>query len=534
MKKIASLIISLCSVLLLIFLFVYYILFPNTFKSIFIVGIIFIFILILYNYLLIFGFSHSEETNTQDFFIKSEKIYKEVPETTNKKLTSFETIINEILYPLQMIETLNNFLSTPMDSENQEFAVNLIKKNLHHIKNIIGEKIYQLDEKNLENNIPFEIKNLTLIENTVSNISICIFGKMNNENLSLRLILQSYGFYVKLFDSSQETLSSIEDKLFQLLIVLPESENDESFLLCSKIREKFSLLDFPILILLNKYRSYLIEKSYHIQINDFLIRPFDVSALIARIQMLANYRELYLEKQKLLKSEQEKRAYLYFVTHNVNTPLTLLLNEMDELSSFAKSLKNDEMLQYINQIQENTNQINIIIQNVLNSYKLSDGKYLVNPEIINLKEFIANENKYIMQKAINKNQTFVFDAPKNVLNVFCDMNSLKGIYVNLVDNAIKYTQKNGIITVKIHCDEKSVFLSIIDNGQGIPKEKQILLFNRFANIGSKSTAKENSVGLGLYVVNELCNLNEIEIFYTENKECNGQGSIFTLKFAKIG
>ena len=139
-----------------------------------------------------------------------------------------------------------------------------------------------------------------------------------------------------------------------------------------------------------------------------------------------------------------------------------------------------------------------------------------------------------MQKAINKNQTFVFDAPKNVLNVFCDMNSLKGIYVNLVDNAIKYTQKSGIITVKIHCDEKSVFLSIIDNGQGIPKEKQILLFNRFANIGSKSTAKENSVGLGLYVVNELCNLNDIEISYTENKECNGQGSIFTLKFAKIG
>ena len=65
------------------------------------------------------------------------------------------------------------------------------------------------------------------------------------------------------------------------------------------------------------------------------------------------------------------------------------------------------------------------------------------------------------------------------------------------------------------------------------KEKQIILFNRFADIGSKTTRKEKSVGLGLFVINELCILNNIDVEYKENENAE-HGSIFTLKFLKIG
>ena len=87
--------------------------------------------------------------------------------------------------------------------------------------------------------------------------------------------------------------------------------------------------------------------------------------------------------------------------------------------------------------------------------------------------------------------------------------------------------------MKISGDDESVFLSVCDDGQGISKEKQMVLFNRFANIGSKTTGKEKSVGLGLFVINELCILNNIDIEYRENSNAD-HGSIFTLKFQKIG
>ena len=96
--------------------------------------------------------------------------------------------------------------------------------------------------------------------------------------------------------------------MINLLIILPENEkeDDESFQICTKIREKFTLLDFQILLIVNKYRSYIIKRNHDLQINDFLIRPFDVSALLTRIKMLYDYQNLYLQNQELLKSEKEK------------------------------------------------------------------------------------------------------------------------------------------------------------------------------------------------------------------------------------
>ena len=139
----------------------------------------------------------------------------------------------------------------------------------------------------------------------------------------------------------------------------------------------------------------------------------------------------------------------------------------------------------------------------------------------------------MIQKAKRKNQTFAFECNFQNPRIFCDENSLKGIYVNLVDNAIKYTFQGGNINVRIDSDGEFVYLKIIDDGQGIPKEKRENLFNRFSKIGSKPTGSENSVGLGLYVVRELCSLNNIEIKYSENTFAK-TGSIFTLVFQKIG
>ena len=547
MKKIINLIISLCTILLLIFLLVYYILFPNTFKTVFIIGIIFIAILILYNFLISFGLSNSRNNETvQDFFMAGKENSPVILETKKKdKIDSFEIILNHILYPLQMIESALNILNSNIEEETRRFALSLIQKNTEQIKQIIGEKVYNLDDDTAENEIPYDFENFYVNEDKnerfSEDFSIGIFGKPTSERLTLRLILQSYGFFTRIISSPQETVSLIEDKMIKILIILPETEeeNDENFQICAKIREKFTLLDFPILLIVNKYRSYIIKKNHELQINDFLIRPFDVSALLTRIKMLSDYQNLYLQHQELLKSEKEKRTFLYFVTHNVNTPLTILLNEIENLAQQAeKNHENGSNVLQINRsnfknIQESTNQINIIIQNVLNSYKISDGKVLVSPKIINLQDFCEKENKFLASKTEFKNQKFTFECNLNSPKVFCDEHSLKGIYTNLVDNAIKYTQLNGNICVKISGDDESVFLSVCDDGQGISKEKQMVLFNRFANIGSKTTGKEKSVGLGLFVINELCILNNIDIEYRENSNAD-HGSIFTLKFQKIG
>lgn len=449
-----------------------------------------------------------------------------------------ETILNNINNPLQIIQASAKLLEKPVEMQTQLLTSNLIKKNVQEIKNILGNADSSCGTNISENDIFFENQNFPLQKEIPEKNSIGIFSRNNSDNLKLRLVLQSYGFFVRILKNYEETISAVNENLVQMLIISPENENDEAFALCKEIRKKHSPEDFAILLIVNKFHSYLIEKLSEFKINDYLTRPFDVSALLFRIQKIENQRNLAHEKQELLKSEQEKNTFLYFVTHNVNTPLTLLLNEIQNLSETYKNLpKKDkntaEIENSIQNIQKNARAINIIIQNVLDSYKISDRRYIINQKILNLKDCLKKETEFLSKKAENKNQNFTFKCEAKEPCVFCDEYSLKGIYENLVDNAIKYTKYNGNITVLMEEKADFIILNVIDDGQGIPKEKQPFLFERFAKIGSNPTGSEKSCGLGLFVVNEICKLNNLTLEYSENKSAKS-GSIFSVKFKKIG
>lgn len=141
------------------------------------------------------------------------------------------------------------------------------------------------------------------------------------------------------------------------------------------------------------------EKVY---LYDFLFEPFDISALLSKIQILDEYKKLYLEKQQLLKSEHEKSVLLYSVTHNVNIPLTILLNDIQKCTCEEFYNQSDEL----KNISESAREISLIIQNALNSNKISDGRYISLKKIVNLKEIL--ENSFLFRKAELKNQQFNF------------------------------------------------------------------------------------------------------------------------------
>lgn len=399
-----------------------------------------------------------------------------------------------------------------------------------------------IENESLENVISFENCNISVKKEILENVSIGIFGEKNQDSLKLKKLLQSFGFFVRIIENSQEALFAAQDNLIQMLLISADSEQifsepnkDEFFKFCKTLRKKFTFFDFPIL-LLNRNSSSLGElggKIFELEINDFLCEPFELSSLLAKIQILFAYKNLHRENQELLKSEREKSVLLYSVTHNVNIPLTILLNEIQNLAGGKSKSKSEKKSDSLKNIFESAREINLIIQNALNSYKISDGRYVVNKKILNLVEILESENSFLLKKAEAKNQTFEFLCDEKNPQVFCDENSLKGIYANLLDNAIKYSEIGGKIKVKIFSDEKFLLLSVIDEGLGIPDEKRSHLFERFAQIGTKPTAQEKSCGLGLYVVNEICKLNDILLEYSENADAES-GSVFTLKFKKLG
>lgn len=410
-----------------------------------------------------------------------------------------------------------------------------------------------IENKSIENAISFENCNFFVKKEIVENVSIGIFGKKNQSNLRLKKILQSFGFFARIIENLQEVLFAVEDNLIQMLLVsadskviLSELNNDEFFKFCKTLRKQFTFFEFPILLLLDKNSSsYKVseksgafgavgKKIFELEINDFLCEPFEFSSLLAKIQILFEYKNLYRKNLELLKSESEKTVLLYSVTHNVNIPLTILLNEIQNLNFDVENAdgKSAEKSDSLKNIFESAREINLIIQNALSSYKIKDGRYIVNKRILNLLDILESENSFLLRKAQAKNQAVEFLCDVKNPKVFCDESSLKGIYANLLDNAIKYSEIGGKIKIKITENSENLLLLVIDEGRGIPKEKRQHLFERFAQIGTKPTAQEKSCGLGLFVVNEICKLNDILLEFSENADAKS-GSVFTVKFKKI-
>ncbi|MCR4790160.1 MAG: hypothetical protein K5839_03665, partial [Treponemataceae bacterium] len=349
--------------IVLIFLLGFWALFIPTGKNIAVTAISILLLLIqILNYFINTGFLviDNKEINLDD---------PEEVEKSNKKNANYflEPVLTKILYPIQMIEAADNALKSPVDQEKQLSLARLIENNVRELKKVIELDFNAADSfiNTEEEILPFELQSHNVSQEAIQNVSIGIYNKNREDVLRLNLILQSYGFFTRIFTDSDELMNAIDNKLIQFVIINPYSENDEAFNVCTEIRQKYDILTVPILVIIKKYMTYLIEESIAHQVNTYITEPYDSYELITKIQVLYNGQQLFTENQALLKSEKEKRAFLYFVTHDVNTPLTILLNEIYSLSQiedFSK-IPSNEIQATIENIQHSAEDIDVIIQN---------------------------------------------------------------------------------------------------------------------------------------------------------------------------
>ena len=121
----------------------------------------------------------------------------------------------------------------------------------------------------------------------------------------------------------------------------------------------------------------------------------------------------------------------------------------------------------------------------------------------------------------------IFKTNKKYI-IFSNKEMVKEIFINLIENAIKYTPKNGIIVVTLFYENEQLLVSIKDNGSGIPKEEHENIFKKFYRL-KNSNENENGYGLGLSIVKAILNILKIPIKLNSSL---GEGSEFILIFDK--
>ncbi|MCL2037369.1 MAG: ATP-binding protein [Oscillospiraceae bacterium] len=200
--------------------------------------------------------------------------------------------------------------------------------------------------------------------------------------------------------------------------------------------------------------------------------------------------------------ENAKRREEFFAnaSHELKTPLTAIKG-FSELAAINN--KDEGINKFIDSIMSSTERMLNLIGDMLNLSKLESGNK-INPESVMLSKTIT-EVRELISTAINE-KAIVFEV-KGDVQINCEPEHLYELVKNLIENAVRYNNVNGLVSISI--EENKIgnpCLCILDNGIGIPQEEQHRIFERFYRVEKSRSQLNGGTGLGLSIVKHICAL----------------------------
>ncbi len=236
-----------------------------------------------------------------------------------------------------------------------------------------------------------------------------------------------------------------------------------------------------------------------------------------------NEKKILINTEKEIKQlEKLNNKIITTISHEIKSPLTSILGLCDIMTN--KINKKD--IEPIISIKKNALKLLDLLETILETNKIKEqGTELIRKESINTNEFIESIKSFV--RGINKNPNVVFRLQtKNIKPFFIhDANIIYRIIINLLDNSFRHTNR-GVVTLSIDFLENFLIIEIKDTGEGISKENLKNVFIPFFQEHSKNKKKNGqNVGLGLYIVKQLCDIIGGDIYLKSEK---GIGTYFKI------
>jgi signal transduction histidine kinase/ligand-binding sensor domain-containing protein/DNA-binding response OmpR family regulator len=218
-----------------------------------------------------------------------------------------------------------------------------------------------------------------------------------------------------------------------------------------------------------------------------------------------------------------KLRFFTNISHEFRTPLTLIKGSVDTLNEL-KSKMNDPFQHLVEDLDKNTSHMMRLIDQLMEFRKLQNNKQTLHLQDTDVVSFIREIYISFSNVASKSNIEYQYLPSCASFSAYIDRNKVDKIVFNLLSNAFKFTHRGGKITLLVETDNSAQLfrISVSDNGIGVPKEKQNLLFSRFMQINFSA----NGTGVGLSLVNEFTTIHKGNVHFKENE---GGGSVFIIE-----
>jgi two-component system, OmpR family, sensor kinase len=196
---------------------------------------------------------------------------------------------------------------------------------------------------------------------------------------------------------------------------------------------------------------------------------------------------------------ERQKQFTSDASHELRTPLAVMRGELE--IALRRERSPEEYQRTLGSNLEEISRLSRLVEDLLMLARADAGRVELRCEAVNLSMLCQNTTEYISPLAEQREQTLTYQLPPQPVTINADQQRIKQLLLNLLDNAIKYTDHNGTITLSLTTENQQAVLSITDTGRGIPAEDVPHVFERFFRRSAKTADRSASgSGLGLSIV----------------------------------
>ncbi len=238
-------------------------------------------------------------------------------------------------------------------------------------------------------------------------------------------------------------------------------------------------------------------------------------------------KQLKIANTKLKKLDKAKSEFIAIASHQLRTPLTVIRGYVSMILAGDFGSMSSKIADPINKISESSKRLISLVEGMLNVSRIESGRLKFNFSVTRLEDVITSVIQELSGRAKEKNIRLRYKKSKKPLpELMLDRENIRQVIMNLVDNAIKYTDK-GNITVDLKQDGDNIKFCISDTGAGIRQRDMIKLFQKFSR-GTGSTKNMEGTGLGLFIARQMVKAHKGRIWAESKGEGYGSKFYFTL------
>jgi cell cycle sensor histidine kinase DivJ len=246
----------------------------------------------------------------------------------------------------------------------------------------------------------------------------------------------------------------------------------------------------------------------------FTIQTVDIAGEVALREDVSAW------KIEARSANDAKTRFLAAVSHELRTPLNAVLGFSDILiGEYFGKFENERQREYVELINQSGHHLLAVVNTMLDMSKIEAGRYELIKEPFAIGAVMRSVDEMLGLEARRKGVVLTTRVARGLDEVVADRRAVKQVLINLANNAIKFTETGGVVTIDAVAERGNLVISVSDTGIGIPAEKLALIGKPFMQVQNDYTRQYEGTGLGLALVKGLVGLHggELRIESEEHK-----------------